>query len=95
MEYTSVAEEANTHTGTFALANLSPELSEKSEDVRPLNVPRDRMSKDGLKGFEIFSLHVSLVPHNSTIVKGLAYGKMTSTRTIKGVSTLDRQKFII
>jgi hypothetical protein len=72
VKYPSVAKETNSHTGTFALGDLSTKLSEKSKDVRPLNVSRDRMSKDALKSFEIFSLHIVLVPQNSTIVKNLA-----------------------
>lgn len=68
MEYPPVAKETDTYTRTFALGDLSPKLSEESKDVRPLNVSRDRMRKDGLKSFEIFPLHMILVPLYSTKV---------------------------
>jgi len=57
VKYSSVSKKPYSDTGTFPLGDLSPELSEKSQDIRPLNVSRDRMGKDGLQCFEIFPFH--------------------------------------
>jgi hypothetical protein len=51
VKYSSVSKKPYSDTGTFPLGDLSPKLSEKSQNIRPLNVSRDRMGKDGLQRF--------------------------------------------
>lgn len=69
VKYSTITKETYTHSGTFALGDFSPKLSEKSENIRPLNVPGDRMGKDRFQSFKIFSLHMLLVPQCGTTVK--------------------------
>lgn len=69
MEYSSVPKKTNTNTRTFTLGNLSPNLFEESQNIRPLDVSRDGMRKDGFESFMMFSLHKILVPRFSTTVK--------------------------
>lgn len=69
MKYSTISKETYTHSGTFAFGDLSPKLSEKSKNIRPLNVPRNWMGKDRFQCFKIFSLHMLLVPQYGTTVK--------------------------
>lgn len=69
MKNTSVAEETNTDTRTFALGNVCPKLSEESKNIRPLDITGDGMRKKGFQCFDIFSSHTILVPQNGTTVK--------------------------
>jgi len=69
VKYSTITKKTDPDAGTFPLGDLSSKLFEKSKNVRPLNVSRDRMSKDGFQCFEIFPFHMILVPQNSTTVK--------------------------
>ena len=62
MKYSTIPKKTNPHAGTFALGYLRPKLSEESENIRPLNVSRNGVSKDRFQGFEMFSFHKFLVP---------------------------------
>jgi hypothetical protein len=69
VKYSTITKKTNPDAGTFPLGDLGSKLSEKSKNIRPLNVSRDRMSKDGFQSFKIFSLHMFLVPQYGTTVK--------------------------
>lgn len=69
MKYPPIAEKTYPHSGTFALGDLSSQLSEKRKNIRPLNVPGDGMCEDRFQSFFIFSFHIFLVPQFGTIVK--------------------------
>lgn len=62
VKYSTITKEANPDAGTFSLGDLCPKLFEKSENVRPLNVSGNRVSKDRFQRFESFSVHGFLVP---------------------------------
>nr|WP_237754290.1 hypothetical protein [Geobacter sp. OR-1] len=46
MEYSTVPKETNPNAGTLMLGDLRPKLSEKSKNIRPLNVSGNGVSKD-------------------------------------------------
>ena len=69
VKYSTIPKETNTDARTFTLGNLSPKLFEESQNIRPLNVSRNGVSKDRCQSFEMFSLHRFLVPLFGTIVK--------------------------
>jgi hypothetical protein len=69
VKYSTITKETNADARTFPLGNLCSKLSEKSENIRPLNVSRDGMSKDRCQSFEVFSFHRFLVPLLGTTVK--------------------------
>jgi hypothetical protein len=46
VKYSTIPKETNPDAGTFALGDLRPKLSEKSKNIRPLNVSGDGVSKD-------------------------------------------------
>lgn len=80
MKYSTIIKETNPNTGTLTLSDLSSKLSEKSKNIRPLNVPRDGMCKDRFQSFKILSIHIFLVPQYGTTVKVEFSGKVQSER---------------
>ena len=76
MKYSTIIKETNPDTGTRTFSNLSSKLSEKSKNIRPLNVPRDGMCKDRFQSFKILSSHRFLVPQYGTMRKVEFNGKV-------------------
>ena len=69
MKNPPVAKKSDPDSWAFPVSNLSSQFPKERDDIRPLDIGRDRVGKDRFESFGMFSLHRLLVLQFGTIVK--------------------------